>query len=48
MLVANQDSNYISVFKRDPVTGALAEEGKNFPVRYNSHAHLVYLGSFRE
>jgi len=32
MLVANQDSNNISVFKRDPQTGALAEEGKSFPV----------------
>jgi 6-phosphogluconolactonase len=30
MLVANQDSNFISVFARNPVTGVLAEEGKNF------------------
>jgi 6-phosphogluconolactonase len=29
MLVANQDSNWISVFARDPVTGELADEGKN-------------------
>jgi len=29
MLVANQDSNRISVFARDPVTGELAEEGKS-------------------
>ena len=29
MLVANQDSNLISIFKRDPMTGALAEEGKS-------------------
>jgi 6-phosphogluconolactonase (cycloisomerase 2 family) len=27
--VANQDSNLISIFKRDPMTGALAEEGKS-------------------
>jgi 6-phosphogluconolactonase (cycloisomerase 2 family) len=32
MLVANQDSNVISVFKRNPETGVLSEEGKNFPV----------------
>jgi 6-phosphogluconolactonase len=32
MLVANQDSNNISVFKRDQQTGALAVEGKSFPV----------------
>jgi 6-phosphogluconolactonase len=31
MLVANQDSNLISVFARDPKTGALAEEGKSYP-----------------
>ena len=30
MLVANQDSNWISVFARDPVTGELADEGKNY------------------
>ena len=30
MLVANQDSSLISIFRRNPVTGALAEEGKNF------------------
>jgi len=29
--VANQDSNLISVFARNPATGALAEEGKSFP-----------------
>jgi 6-phosphogluconolactonase (cycloisomerase 2 family) len=29
MLVANQDSNLISTFKRDPKTGELAEEGKS-------------------
>ena len=29
MLVANQDSNLISIFKRDPITGELAEEGKS-------------------
>jgi 6-phosphogluconolactonase len=32
MLVANQDSNLISVFARNPQTGALAEEGKSYPV----------------
>lgn len=31
MLVANQDSNYISVFARNPATGQLAKEGKNYP-----------------
>ncbi|MGO9340604.1 MAG: lactonase family protein [Terracidiphilus sp.] len=31
MLVANQDSNLISVFARNPVTGVLANEGKSFP-----------------
>jgi 6-phosphogluconolactonase len=31
MLVANQDSNLISVFKRDTVTGKLADEGKSYP-----------------
>jgi 6-phosphogluconolactonase len=30
MLVANQDSNLISVFARNPETGALAENGKSF------------------
>jgi 6-phosphogluconolactonase len=30
MLVANQDSNLISVFRRNSVTGALADEGKSF------------------
>jgi len=29
MLVANQDSNWISIFRRDPVSGELAEEGRN-------------------
>ncbi len=29
MLVANQDSNNISVFARNPVTGALAEQGES-------------------
>ncbi len=29
MLVANQDSNQISIFARDPQSGALADEGKN-------------------
>jgi 6-phosphogluconolactonase len=29
MLVANQDSNWISIFARDPATGKLADEGKN-------------------
>ncbi len=31
MLVANQDSSWISVFARNPKTGELAEQGKNFP-----------------
>jgi len=31
MLVANQDSNLISVFARNPETGVLAEEGKSYP-----------------
>lgn len=31
MLVANQDSNWISVIKRDPKTGELANESKNYP-----------------
>jgi 6-phosphogluconolactonase len=31
MLVANQDSGWISVFARNPETGVLAETGKNFP-----------------
>jgi len=30
MLVANQDSSLISVFARNPETGALADEGKSF------------------
>jgi 6-phosphogluconolactonase len=30
MLVANQSSNLISVFARNPETGVLAEEGKSF------------------
>jgi len=30
MLVANQDSSQVSVFARNPVTGVLAKEGKNF------------------
>ncbi len=29
MLVANQDSNLISIFKRDSMTGELAEDGKS-------------------
>jgi 6-phosphogluconolactonase len=32
MLVANQDSDNVSVFARNPVTGVLANEGKSFPV----------------
>lgn len=31
MLVANQDSNRLSVFARDPRTGLLADEGKDVP-----------------
>jgi 6-phosphogluconolactonase len=31
MLVANQDSNVISVFARNPETGVLANEGKSYP-----------------
>lgn len=31
MLVANQTSNLITVFARDPHTGVLAKEGKSFP-----------------
>jgi 6-phosphogluconolactonase len=31
MLVANQDSNLVSVFKRNVVTGELAEDGKSYP-----------------
>lgn len=31
MLVANEDSNQISVFARDPQTGLLVGEGKSFP-----------------
>jgi 6-phosphogluconolactonase len=30
MLVANQNSNSISVFARNPQTGELANEGKNY------------------
>jgi 6-phosphogluconolactonase len=30
MLVANQNSNCVSVFRRDPATGELANEGKNY------------------
>lgn len=30
MLVANQDSNLVSVFARDAETGKLADEGKSF------------------
>jgi 6-phosphogluconolactonase len=29
MLVANQDSNLIGIFKRDPATGELADEGNS-------------------
>jgi 6-phosphogluconolactonase len=32
MLVANQNSNQISVLARNPETGVLAEQGKSFPV----------------
>lgn len=32
MLVANQDSNNMSVFARNPVTGELADKGKTFAV----------------
>ena len=32
MLVANQNSNNISVFARNPETGDLAEQGKSFLV----------------
>jgi 6-phosphogluconolactonase len=32
MLVANQDSNNVSVFSRNPETGVLAEQGKTFAV----------------
>ena len=31
MLVANQNSSNVSVFARDPETGALANEGKSYP-----------------
>ncbi len=31
MIVANQDSNLLSVFARNPQTGALAGEGKSYP-----------------
>jgi len=30
MLVANQDSNQISVFARNPETGLLADKGRSF------------------
>ena len=30
MLVANQNSNWVSVFRRDPATGELANEGKHY------------------
>ena len=33
MLVANQDSNNVSVFARDPETGELAEQGKSVVVQ---------------
>jgi len=33
MLVANQDSNWISVIERNPETGELADECKNYPAR---------------
>lgn len=33
MLVANQDSNQLSVFARHPETGELADEGKSFEVK---------------
>jgi len=33
MLVANQDSNWISIFARDPATGKLADEGRNVPAQ---------------
>jgi 6-phosphogluconolactonase len=32
MLVANQDSNNVSVFSRNPETGVLAEQAKTFTV----------------
>ena len=32
MLVANQDSNNIAIFARNPETGVLAEQGKSFAV----------------
>jgi 6-phosphogluconolactonase len=31
MAVANMDSNWVSVFARNPETGVIATEGKNFP-----------------
>jgi 6-phosphogluconolactonase len=31
MLVANQNSDQLSVFARDPQTGALAGEGTSYP-----------------
>ena len=31
MLVANQNSSNLSVFARDPKTGLLSNEGKNYP-----------------
>ena len=33
MLVANQNSNAVSVFSRNPETGALADKGQSFPVQ---------------
>jgi 6-phosphogluconolactonase len=30
MLIANQDSSWVSVFARDAKTGELASEGKNY------------------
>ncbi len=33
MLVANQNSDWITVFARNPETGALAAKGKNFPAK---------------
>jgi 6-phosphogluconolactonase len=32
ILIANQDSDLISVFPRDPKTGAVAESGKDYPL----------------
>jgi 6-phosphogluconolactonase len=33
MLVANQNSDWITVFARNPETGALSSKGKNFPAK---------------